>query len=78
MGKALKSSFGVAMQATRRDNFYGKERFSLCNTAALKLIVSLTVYCKLFYRIATSFPCITAVLAVFYLLTRPKVPFKVS
>ena len=51
MGKALKSSFGVAMQATRRDNFYGKEGFSLCNTAALKLIVSLTGNCNLFYRI---------------------------
>ena len=35
--KALKSSFGVAMQAIRRDNFYGKEGFSLCNTAVFKL-----------------------------------------
>ena len=26
-GDALKSSFGVAMQATRRDNFYGKGGF---------------------------------------------------
>ena len=25
VGKALKSSFGVTMQAIRRDNFYGKE-----------------------------------------------------
>ena len=38
--------WGVAMQATRRDNFYGKEWFSLCNTAALKFIVSLTGYCR--------------------------------
>ena len=37
VGKALKWSFGVVMQATRRDNFYGKEGFSLCNTAVLKL-----------------------------------------
>ena len=35
--KALKSSFGVAMQAIRRDNFYGKEVFLLCISAALKL-----------------------------------------
>ena len=56
MGKALKSSFGVAMQATRRDNFYGKEGFSLCNAAAWKLIVSLTGYCKFDYRIAPLFP----------------------
>ena len=42
MGKALKSSFRVAMQAIRRDNFYGKEGFSLCKTAVVKL------YCKSF------------------------------
>ena len=79
MGKALESSFGVAMQAARRDNFDGKEGFSLCNTAALKLIVSLTGYCKFFYR-AVPLPYITAVLAVLYLLrlARPRVPFKVS
>ena len=41
--KALKSSFGVAMQAKRRDNFYGKEGSSLCNTAALEL------YCKSYW-----------------------------
>ena len=63
MGKALKLSFGVAMQATRRDNFYGKEWFSLCNTAALKLIVSLTGYYKLFYRIVPLFP----ILLLFYI-----------
>ena len=28
VGKALKSSFGVAMLAIRRDNFYGKKRRS--------------------------------------------------
>ena len=42
-GKALKSSFGVPMQATRRDSFYGKEGFSLGNTAVLKL------YCKSYW-----------------------------
>ena len=40
VGKALKSSFGVTMQAIRRENFYRKDVFSLCITAALKL------YCK--------------------------------
>ena len=81
VGKVLKSSFGVAMQATRRSKFYGNEGFSLCNTDVLKLYWSLTGYCKLFYRILyTSFPYITAVLPVLYLLrlARPKVPFKVS
>ena len=43
MGKALKLSFGVAMQAIRRNNFYGKEGFSLCNTTVLKL------YCKSYW-----------------------------
>ena len=43
VGKALKLSFGVAMKATRRDNFYRKEEFSLCNTAVLK------VYCKSYW-----------------------------
>ena len=42
-GKVLKSSFGVAMQATRRGNFYGKEGFSLCNTVVLNL------YCKSYW-----------------------------
>ena len=42
-GKALNSSFGVAMQAIRRDNLYEKEGSSLCNTAALKL------YCKSYW-----------------------------
>ena len=37
---ALKSSFGVAMQATRENSFHGEGRFSLRNTAVLKL------YCK--------------------------------
>ena len=36
-GDALKSLFGVAMQAKRRENFYEKGGFSLCNTAVLKL-----------------------------------------
>ena len=47
----------------------------------LNFVVSLTGYCKLLYRIIyTSFPYITAVLPVLYLLrlARPKVPFKVS
>ena len=42
-GHALKSLFGVAMQVTKRDNFYGKGGFSLCNTALLKL------YCKSYW-----------------------------
>ena len=81
VGKALKSSFEVAMQATRRSKLYGNEGFSLCNTDVLKLYWSFTGYCKLFYRILyTSFPYITAVLPVLNLLrlARPKVPFKVS
>ena len=40
VGKAIKLPFGAAMQAMRRDNFYGKGGFLLCNTAVLKL------YCK--------------------------------
>ena len=46
-GDALKSLFGVTMKATRRENFYGKGGFSLCNTTVLKLYVSLTGYWKL-------------------------------
>ena len=42
-GDALKSSFGMAMQATTEGSFYGKGRFSLRNTAALKL------YCKSYW-----------------------------
>ena len=41
--KVSKSSFGVAMLATSRDTFYGKEGFLLCNTAVLKL------YCKSYW-----------------------------
>ena len=40
VGDALKSSFGVTMQAAMGDSFYGEGRFSLCNTAVLKH------YCK--------------------------------
>ena len=36
-GDALKSSFGVAMQAAKGYNFYGEVGFSLCNTVGLKL-----------------------------------------
>ena len=81
VGKALKLSFGVAMQATRTRKLCGNEGFSLCNTAVLKIYWSLTGYCKLFCRILyTSFPYITAVLLILYLLklARPKVPFRVS
>ena len=42
-GDSLKSSFGVAMQATRTDSFYGEGGFSLCNTAVLKF------YCKSYW-----------------------------
>ena len=47
-GNALKSSFGVAMQAIR---FKGGGGLPLCNTAVLKLFCRLTGYCKRFYRI---------------------------
>ena len=43
MGKALKSSFGVAVKAIRRDKFHGKDGFSLCNTAVLRF------YCKSYW-----------------------------
>ena len=41
--KALTLSYGVTIQAIRRDNFHGKKGFSLCNTAVLKL------YCKSYW-----------------------------
>ena len=63
MEKTLRTSFGVEMQATRRDNFYEKEGFSLCNTAALKLILSAIGYCKLFFTTVPLFP----ILLLFYL-----------
>ena len=47
--KAVKSLFGVAMQAIRRDNFFGKVVFSLCITAVLKL------YCKVLLGIVNYF-----------------------
>ena len=87
MEKTLKSSFGVAMQATRRDNFYEKEGFSLCNTAILKPYCKSYWLLKLYYRILPLF----LVLLLFYLfciytdftcfvstlrLARPEVPFK--
>ena len=43
VGKDLKSSFEVTMQAIRTDNFYGEKGFSLCNTAVLKF------YCQSFW-----------------------------
>ena len=43
VGDTLKSSLAVAMQASRRGNFYWKEGLSLCNTAVLKL------YCKSYW-----------------------------
>ena len=42
-GDALKSLFGMAVQAARRDSFNGKGGSSLCNTAVLKL------YCKSYW-----------------------------
>ena len=63
VGKALKSSFRVAMQAIRKDNFYEKEGFSLRNTVVLKLNCESYWYCKSFYRILTLFP----ILLLFYL-----------
>ena len=49
LGDALKTSFGLAMQATGGGDeiLMGKGRFSLCNTTVLNL----TGYCKRFYRI---------------------------
>ena len=63
MLKTLNLSFRVAMQATRRDNFYGKEGFSLCNTAVLKLYCKSYWVLKLYYRILPLF----TVLLLFYL-----------
>ena len=64
--KTLKSWFGVAMQATWRDNFSGKEGSSFCNTAVLKLYSKSYWVLKLYYRILPLFP-ITAVSPVLYL-----------
>ena len=52
VGDALKSPFAVAMQAASRgrDSFNEEVGFPLCNNAALKLYLSLTGYCKRFYR----------------------------
>ena len=64
VGKALKSSFGVAMQAIRRDNFYWKKRGSYYVILLYwNFTVSLTGYCKLFYGILPLFP----ILLLFYL-----------
>ena len=43
VGDVLKSSFGVAMEATRWTVFMGKRGFSLCNTVVLKL------YCQSYW-----------------------------
>ena len=61
--KTLKWSFGVAVQATRRDNFYGKEGFSLCNTTVLKFSCKSCWVLKLYYRILPLFH----ILLLFYL-----------
>ena len=61
--ETLKSSFGVAMKATRRDNFYGKEGFSLYKTVVLKLYCKSYWVLKLYYRILPLFP----ILLLFYL-----------
>ena len=63
VGKALKPLFGVAMQAIRRKNFYGKEGSYYVMLLYWNFIVSLTGYCKLFYRILPLFP----ILVLFYL-----------
>ena len=63
MEKTLKPSFGVSMQATRRDNCYGKEGFSLCNIAVLKPYRKSYWVLKLYYRILPLFP----ILLLFYL-----------
>ena len=76
-GDALKTSFGVAMEATNEGgSFYGELGFLLRNNVVLKLYLSLNGYCKRFHRIRL-FP---GVLPVLYLLTlvSPKEQFKVS
>ena len=61
--KTLKLSFGVAKQATKRENFYAKEGFSLCNTAVSKLYCKSYFLLKLCYRKLPLFP----ILLLFYL-----------
>ena len=75
----INSSFGVAMQATMGDSFYGEGRFSQCNTGVLKhCCKSLLGTVKHF--IGYYFPYITVILPVLYLLrlARPKMQLKVS
>ena len=57
-GDALKSLFEVAVQATRKDSFNGKGGGGPLYVILLywNFIVSLTGYCKLFYRILPLFP----------------------
>ena len=80
-GDALKSPFGVTMQVTwrkGRGEFYGEGEFSLCNTAVLNLYCK-SLVTKVFIGY-TSFPYITAILPVLYLLrlAKLKVQLKVS
>ena len=58
-GDALKSSFGVTMQATKGDSFYGERGFSSSNTENLLYYWDW----KTFYRILRLFP----ILLLFYL-----------
>ena len=73
---ALKSSIGVAMQATRGDSFYGEGEFSLCNAVVLKLYLSLNGTVKDFIGYLTSlyYSCVTCF--IFIEIGRPKVQFK--
>ena len=76
---ALKSSFGMAMQATRGGSFYGEGEFSLCNAVVLKLYLSLNGTVKDFigYLISLYYSCFTCF--IFIEISRPKVQFnKVS
>ena len=77
---ALKSSFGMAMQATRGGgSFYGEGEFSLCNAVVLKLYLSLNGTVKDFigYLISLYYSCFTCF--IFIEIGRPKVQFnKVS
>ena len=79
MEKTLKTSFGVAMQTTRRDNFYGKEWFSLPNTTVLNFYYKSYWVLKLYYKhyllflYYCCFPCFVSILR----LARPEVLLKI-
>ena len=78
-GDALKSPFDNASHMEKGGGeFYGEGEFSLCNTAVLNLYCK-SLVTKVFIGY-TSFPYITAILPVLYLLrlAKLKVQLKVS